>query len=928
MSHSNAGFEPDSKDMNSNVGRKGSIVQGETVIHRQDLTEEEVKRESFKMKKNVVIISFAFMLLFTAFQSMANLQSSINKVNGLGTYSLSVIYGALVLSCMFLPSVIIKTISVKWTMVFSMFCYSTYIAAQFYPSFGTLIPGAIILGLGAAPMWSAKCTYLTQVGNKYAEVTGVQVEPIIVRFFGIFFLFFQFASVWGSLISSWVLSSGDEVAQISREELQYCGVNYCPKAAPLPSINTTLNVEPDLEDNFATSKTKLYTLAGIYLACSLVSATVVALFVDPLSRYGEHERDDGREKLSGLQLLVATFQHMTKPYQILVIPLTFWSGIEQGFFGADFTAGFVSCAYGVQNVGYVVIAYGVSDAVCSFSFGFLIKKVGRVPIFLFGTLVNIVVIVVFFTWSPNPEEQYVFYILAALWGVADAVWQTQINALYGVLFEKDEEAAFSNYRLWESLGFIVAYILQNNVCIYSKLWVMIGVLSTGMIGYLIIEAMEFRKRRGDLNPDIEPSSFERTLASSTENHLCTSTVQSVTMEATRSEKRAIMRNVIIISVGFMVLFTSYSSVTALQSSINKTDGIGSFSLAATYLFLVLSTLFLSNIIIDKINTKWAMIFSMACYSTYIAAQFYATFWTLIPTASLVGIAAAPLWIAKCSYLSEAGKRYSQLSGQSVDAVVGRFFGIFFLLFQCASIWGNIASSLRTPDKEEPTQDGSTTSPSSSAKEQKLNKTRENFALLFATVKHMSQKEQLLLIPITIWSGLEQGFFGADFSAGFISCAFGVDKIGYIFIIYGITDAIGSFVFGYVIKYVGRISIFCLGGLINLVAIGFMFSWTPNPDQSHVFYIIAAFWGAADAVWQTQINALYGSLFAANKDAGFSNYRLWESVGFLAAFALQTQLCIGSKLGILGGFLGLGLAGYFVVEYIQYIKSKCQVVPEK
>lgn len=80
MSHSNAGFEPDSKDMNSNVG-KGPVVPGETVIHRQDLTEEEAKRETFKMKKNVVIISFAFMLLFTAFQSMANLQSSINKVS-------------------------------------------------------------------------------------------------------------------------------------------------------------------------------------------------------------------------------------------------------------------------------------------------------------------------------------------------------------------------------------------------------------------------------------------------------------------------------------------------------------------------------------------------------------------------------------------------------------------------------------------------------------------------------------------------------------------------------------------------------------------------------------------------------------------------------------------------------------------------------
>lgn len=141
-----------------------------------------------------------------------------------------------------------------------------------------------------------------------------------------------------------------------------------------------------------------------------------------------------------------------------------------------------------------MIVYGVCDAICSFSFGFIIKKIGRIPIFLFGALVNIVVCVVFFTWKPNPEEAYLFYILAGLWGVADAVWQTQINALYGVLFEKDEEAAFSNYRLWESLGFILAYVLQTNVCVYSKLWVVLAVLLTGMAGYLTIEFLEWKKK--------------------------------------------------------------------------------------------------------------------------------------------------------------------------------------------------------------------------------------------------------------------------------------------------------------------------------------------------------------------------------------------------------------------------------------------------
>ena len=63
-----------------------------------------------------------------------------------------------------------------------------------------------------------------------------------------------------------------------------------------------------------------------------------------------------------------------------------------------------------------------------------------------------------------------------------------------MLFEKDEEAAFSNYRLWESFGFIFAYVLQTNVCIYVKLWVLVVVLGLGMAGYLVIEFMEFKKK--------------------------------------------------------------------------------------------------------------------------------------------------------------------------------------------------------------------------------------------------------------------------------------------------------------------------------------------------------------------------------------------------------------------------------------------------
>jgi len=69
-----------------------------------------------------------------------------------------------------------------------------------------------------------------------------------------------------------------------------------------------------------------------------------------------------------------------------------------------------------------------------------------------------------------------------------------ISAFYGFIFAGEEEAAFSNYRLWESIGFIVAYSYQNDLCVSDKQWVLIGVLVTGMAGYYAIEAKETRRQ--------------------------------------------------------------------------------------------------------------------------------------------------------------------------------------------------------------------------------------------------------------------------------------------------------------------------------------------------------------------------------------------------------------------------------------------------
>lgn len=87
-------------------------------------------------------------------------------------------------------------------MALAFIIYMPFIIAQFYPRFFTMIPAGLLIGFGGAPLWCAKCTYLTVISEAYSKINNVSSDIIVTRFFGIFFMFYQFSQVWGNLISS------------------------------------------------------------------------------------------------------------------------------------------------------------------------------------------------------------------------------------------------------------------------------------------------------------------------------------------------------------------------------------------------------------------------------------------------------------------------------------------------------------------------------------------------------------------------------------------------------------------------------------------------------------------------------------------------------------------------------------------------------
>ncbi|GLV32884.1 uncharacterized protein CBL_01777 [Carabus blaptoides fortunei] len=128
--------------------------------------------------------------------------------------------------------------------------------SQFYPKFYTMIPAGLSVGFGGGLLWCAVAA------EAYSQITGIKSDVLVILFFGLFFIFYQFAQVWGNLISSAVLSSGEPMlnATFVNETLQnvedICGANITPNV----TIAENLNMEPP-------AKEKIQLISGIYLGC-------------------------------------------------------------------------------------------------------------------------------------------------------------------------------------------------------------------------------------------------------------------------------------------------------------------------------------------------------------------------------------------------------------------------------------------------------------------------------------------------------------------------------------------------------------------------------------------------------------------------------------------------------------------------------------
>ena len=96
-----------------------TIINDNVVTNDESTSPEKQQQLGFRTYKNLVVISVSFLLQFTAFNGMQNLQSSLNTEANIGVNSSSIIYVFLIISSIFLPHPLMSIFGLKWTLVIS-----------------------------------------------------------------------------------------------------------------------------------------------------------------------------------------------------------------------------------------------------------------------------------------------------------------------------------------------------------------------------------------------------------------------------------------------------------------------------------------------------------------------------------------------------------------------------------------------------------------------------------------------------------------------------------------------------------------------------------------------------------------------------------------------------------------------------------------
>ncbi|CAI9098189.1 OLC1v1034798C1 [Oldenlandia corymbosa var. corymbosa] len=399
-------------------------------------------------KRDIHILSWAFLLIFLAYGAAQNLESTINTDGNLGTISLGILYLSFTFFSM-IASAVVGTLGSRNALVLGTTGYWLFIAANLKPTWYTMIPASLYLGFTASIIWVAEGTYLTSTARSHAKLHDLPEGTVIGKFNGEFWFMFASHQFVGNLITVALLRGGKE-----------------------GSVSGT---------------TPLF----VVFLCLMTIGTVLMCFLRDRSSEEKEEKDSCASFCSSaMSLSKAAVALLLDKRILLLIPLLAYSGFQQAFVWAAFTKYVVQPKLGEPGVGGTMAVYGIFDAACSLAAGRLTSGLSTITkIVLGGICIQAIAFLLLFVKYSTLSGAFGFlypFLIAGLLGIGDGVLNTQISAFLGILFENNLGGAFAQFKFWQSLSIAIIYFVSPHMAFHLIVTFMIAMLCISVSAFLFL----------------------------------------------------------------------------------------------------------------------------------------------------------------------------------------------------------------------------------------------------------------------------------------------------------------------------------------------------------------------------------------------------------------------------------------------------------
>ncbi|XP_027898062.1 UNC93-like protein MFSD11 isoform X2 [Xiphophorus couchianus] len=430
-------------------------------------------------------------------------------------------------------------------------------------------------------------------------------------------------------------------------------------------------------------------------------------------------------------------------------------------------------------------------------------------------------------------------------------------------------------------------------------------------------------------------------------------------------------NVVVLGVGFLFIFTAFTTCGNIEQTVVKSlnnstfSGSGYHSLGIIYGVFSFSNL-VAPTVVTVIGAKLTMFLSGLLYSGYIAVFIMPSTWSFYLTSVLIGIGAALLWTAQGQFLVE----------NSEASTINRNTGLFWGLLQCSMLFGNLYIYLDWNGKSEISDSSrrniflfllvssvlgtlsflvlwtshreeellSEEEGQSLLSTRTMYKNRANTALQdtkteFQTILHLLKTKTIMLLsPCMVYSGLELSFYSGVYGTCIGATAhFGEAAKGFIGIsgiVVGIGEIVGGGLFGLLCKNsrFRRTSVVFLGMVVHFVASYLIFLNIPddapvvvetttkkNPflsPSASIALLCSFLLGLGDSCFNTQLYSILGYVYAEQSTPAFAIFKFIQSVSAAVAFFYSGYLLLTWQLLLLVILGFTGTLCFFVVERIQ------------